>query len=159
YVLLRVLQLWTHKDDPSPALLGALLVLIFLAAAIYAGLKVRHRLTNSGSVRTLARELGWRWAPTDGGSVGRRYRQRPVLAARRKGESAHTKQVVWGIAGERRWWAVDGQAYLFLGARGSRRDVRRTMQRACVIVALPGVWLPTTVVAGKDMVGIREWFS
>jgi hypothetical protein len=148
YLVARVLQARGIVSGSSSDEVPTLVLGLFAACACAAGvltlvLRARWRRSGRGrSIRALAIERGWRVASSDSGQLATRFPRLPLLRATSSDDAVRQKGVVWGTAGDRRWWAVD-QAGTYRNAQGMQRSKRETV----VIVLLPGVVLPEVVVA------------
>jgi hypothetical protein len=160
YALARVWQSkqllhGSDSDDPPRIVLVLLLGCVFAACVLTLVLRAGHwRRGRGSSVGDLARERGWSTHSNDSGQLAARFPLLPLLRSTGSGDAQSTRKVVWSITGERRWWAVD-QAGTVRDARG----LRRSMRRSTVVVLLPGAALPRMVIAGRDLLRVREWLA
>ena len=160
YVLARLLQADRAVRHPGQSDEPGLVLVLAVACVIAAGvltlvLRARQRRRGKGSsIGAMALEHGWRFGRSDAGQLAARFPQLPFLRSTGASDVVSPKCVVWGTAVDRRWWAVD-QA----GTRGNARGVQRSARQWVVVVSLPGAALPPVVVAGRDLVGVRDWLG
>jgi hypothetical protein len=161
--LYALARLWNSEQvlhgsgsvDPPHVVLGLLLGCVFAVCVLTLVLRAGHWRRGRGtSVGDLAQQRGWSTHSTDSGQLTARFPLLPLLRSTRSGDAQSTRKVVWSITGQRRWWAVD-QA----GTVGDARGLRRSMRRSTVVVLLPGAALPRMVIAGRDLLRVREWLG
>jgi hypothetical protein len=158
YLLARVFQvqsLGSSVVDP-PALMLLLIVLPLMAGLVLVMvLRFRERASGSrstGDLGAVARAAGWVLTRNDTDRVPAEFPAAPFMRQLSHRNPVEHKVVVDGATGGQPWWAVEQRGLVKLGAYSHQQS------RTVVVTALAGAALPSVSVAGRDTVGVLDWF-
>jgi hypothetical protein len=157
YLLARAFQAQHLGSGAEPPPQMLLLIVLPLLAGLVLVMLLRFRERASGSraagdVEAVARAAGWVLTRNDTNRVPARLPAAPFMRQISRRYPVEQKVVIDGATGGQPWWAVEQRGLVKVGSYSNQKS------RTVVVTELAGAVLPNVTVAGRDTVGVADWF-